>query len=215
MTIALKKMTFGCLLCAGLAFSAPSQAATQLITNGGFETGDYSGWQLTGDESAGDGTPVGFHNGVAASGQSIDGEAPINAHSGNDYFYFGNAYSDATLTQSINTTAGQKYDFSFYVDVLPGATPNDLNVKFGNDTVYSGQNLTTNGWQLFNYQVAATGPTTTVSFGAYNNPTNNFLDDVSVIKAVPEASTMVTFAMLLAAGSLMLIRRRRQSARIE
>lgn len=76
-----------------MLFLAQSANAQNLITNGGFETGGLTGWELTG-------------NAYVIDQNTSDGIYTLN-------FNGGNVPVNAVLTQSFNTIPGQRYLFSF------------------------------------------------------------------------------------------------------
>jgi hypothetical protein len=119
-----------------------------LVVNGGFETGDFTGWTTTGDYT---------FNGVASSGYAF------GAQSGTYFAFLGNFSPDDTLSQTLATTAGQTYQLSFYL-AGDGATPNDFSATVGNTTVFSQTNIPYQDYQQFTSTFTATSSSTSLSF---------------------------------------------------
>ena len=102
-----------------LAFATPS-AAQELVTNGGFETGNFSGFTQTGNIT---------FNGVGAG----------TGTSGSFGAFFGAVGSTGGITQSLATSAGQSYLIGFDL-ANDGGTPNFYDVLFGGVSLFSATN---------------------------------------------------------------------------
>ena len=187
------------LLLAGLAAPRPAQA--QLVANGGFETGDFTGWTVGGNANQG-----------AASDTFVFG----GPHLGDYAAWLGTPTSDGTLSQDIATAANEKYTISYFLSVdadpINGSTPNDFSASFGGQPLFSGTDLMVTqlaprfydpaDYTEYTFSAVATGPTSTLLFGFRDDNSEFRLDDVSVTDAgpVPEASTTVSLGLLLALG---------------
>jgi hypothetical protein len=159
-------------------------ADSNLVTNGSFETGDFSGWTLSGDSSF-----VGVCNVSTCPG----GFAPQD---GNFAGYFGPVGDTATISQNIATTPGDSYSLSFYLANPEGGTPNYFAVTFGTSTFSFSNFGVAFGWQQFTLTTLATSDQTPLSFTFRNDPSYWFLDNVSVQPSggtVPEPGTLVLF----------------------
>ena len=197
-------------LALGLA-TVPARA--NLVANGGFETGDFTGWTLTG----------------TGGGVAIDNTA---AHSGSydAAFALASGGTTSTLSQSIATTAGQSYSLSFWLLDQASPSGNDtMNVTFGGFTdavLWSG--LNTNSYANVQLTVPGsdiTGSSTTLAFQASIDPNPSGvpgvggpggpfnLDDI-LLTANTAAAPEPPAAWLLAVGvaALGLAARRRRSA---
>lgn len=175
------------LLVAGL------QARADQIVNGGFETGDFTGW--TADANS-------FPMYIVTS--------PV--HSGTYAAQIaGYSYDPDTLSQTVSTVSGQKYELEAWVyQVLAGPTIS-LDVTWDGTTVYSQLNpIVGDAYQEFSATVTGTGSDTLV-FTSANDPAYTYLDDVSLnASAVPEPGSL----SLLALGAAALLRKRfRRGAR--
>ena len=173
--------------------AAISAGAAELVTNGSFETGDFSGWTAFGDMSA-----TGVTNTCFDAGCPSDGA---------DLAYFGQIYGVGGISQTLATGAGL-YDISFDLS-------NDNGAFFSAD--FGGANLLLNppGEGVTHYSftnVAASGPTT-LSFSFFNPPAFYTLDAVSVTAGVPEpASWALMIGGFFGLGATLRSARRRTAA---
>jgi hypothetical protein len=159
--------------------------AGNLVTNGGFETGDFTGWTLTGDTTL---------TGVCSVNTCPGGFAP---QEGNFAAYFGPVGDTATISQQLATTPGQQYTLSFWLANPVGGTPNYFSVVFGT-AQFTLQNFgVAFGWQQFLLTDTASSSSTTLSFTFRNDPAYWFLDNVVVNAGgqgtTPEPGTLVLF----------------------
>jgi hypothetical protein len=153
-----------------------------LITNGGFETGDFSGW-TTGANS--------FPQNIVMS--------PV--HSGSFAAQIaGFSTNPNTLSQVVTTSAGQAYDLTFWRSLTGNTPTQSLTVSWDGVQVFSELNPNAQPYQQFSVTVVGTS-SDTLLFTSANDPGLTYLDDVSLTPTVvPEASTM----MLLGSGLICL-----------
>ncbi|HVT14308.1 MAG TPA: PEP-CTERM sorting domain-containing protein [Fimbriimonadaceae bacterium] len=183
------------LLFVGMAAAFASVAFGQeLVVNGGFETGDLTGWTEA-------------HTG------SFSGVRTSFPHSGQFEAYFGAlSQSDAEdFYQDIATTVGTSYHVSFWAfDQDPSATTENLLVTFGSNTVFNGipqrGTTTTANYAQYSGDFVATSTSTRLEVNGFEQSWYINADDFSVqANAVPEPASMAVLGL----GALALIRRRR------
>lgn len=137
-----------------------------LIQNCGFETGTPAPWALF--------DPTGF---TAVSSN------PVYAHTGNWGLFSGPVELLGSVSQTIPTTVGGGYMFSFWLrnGAPVGGTPNQWRVSFGGQVLAGATDAPDFGYTQFTYCTMASGLTTEVKFEFRQDPSFFGLDDVVVI----------------------------------
>jgi hypothetical protein len=177
-----------------LLLAAEGRARADLIVNGGFESGDFTGW-TTGAISY----PEYIVTSPVHSGQYA---AQIAGYS----------YGPDTLSQTITTTTvGQHYDLSFWRYVGGGGPTELLNVYWDGQQVYSELNPGARPYEQISVDVVGTG-SDTVLFQCANDPDFTYLDDISLnpsVTAAPEPGslTLLGIAGICLAGGAIRSRR--------
>lgn len=199
------------ILLASLATVAPALASAQIVSNGGFESGN-AGWTFAANDC---GNAAGNPNaGPSYTGTTTAAGTYARPHSGAYDLWMGAAGCTPSVSQALTTTAGQTYLLDFWAKVNGALNhvPNQLKVTFNSSTLLS-QQMSDTTWQHLAFNVTALGRDQIV-FAASNIYGGTEIDDVSLthVAVTPEPRTPV----LLATGLLGLVpalRRRRRDER--
>jgi hypothetical protein len=164
---------------AGLAMCvAPAQAGPNILVNGGFETGNFSGWTPVGDQT---------FNGVQCGG----------AFEGNCQAFFGPVGTTGGISQQVTYGAGLPIHVLFWASFDGGVTSSfDATL----DGIHFDAFPLTNpaaGAQHYHFGlVSTTGGTHTLQFLFRDDPGFLFLDAVQL--QIPEPATLALLGMGLA-----------------
>ena len=185
----LHSFSVGALLVAGTVHAA----APNLLQNGSFETGSFSGWTaVLGDTTT-------FVDGSASTGRRYD-----QATDGRWLAFFGSTRADggAAISQTFATTAGGSYRLSFDLANSNGGSPaaNAFSAAIGTNVLVGLSQLGEQDYLRYSAAFTATAAATTLTLAGFNDLSYLELDNV-VIAAVPEPET----AMLCLVGLLALV----------
>src|SRR5439155_18541489 len=126
----------------GSAIAVPCGSISgNLVTNCGFETGDFTGWTVS----------------PAPSGSNFGGGSGFS-HSGSFAAFFeGDGPADDTITQSLTTTLGGLYTVKFWLAHSVSSSNNHFNASLNGATLLEESNLGFLGYTEFTPSVIGTG----------------------------------------------------------
>jgi PEP-CTERM motif len=165
--------------CAAL-FMLPGVASADIVYNGGFETGDFTGWILSGNPIPGD----------------VDSSLP---HSG---LYEANLFAAGSLgylEQFLPTTPGTLYNLAYFLN-SDGGTPNEFLAQLNGTMLIDQTNIPSRNYTQYSFSFQATSTSTDLKFGFRDDPGSLHLDDVSVTP-VPEPASMWLGVLMIGAAA--------------
>jgi hypothetical protein len=173
-----KKIPTWLFLVVALLWQASDGRAQNIVTNGGFETGNFFGWSTNVDDDSG----------------QIIGPAAHSGSFGADFsetIFEGDSGSVDEMTQTLSTQAGASYILSFWADGVQrssmGANWNGESLLTNSIFYYPYFSALTPGWTNFQFVVQATGSSTVLRFDFKCDPGQpgftslTYLDDVGVL----------------------------------
>ena len=183
------------LAAAAILAPASAHAGVNLLTNGGFETGDFTAW----DE-------FDIYDFTFVQSGDFDSLAPR----GGQYQALLGAVRNGELSQDLETPVGATYRLSFDL-ANEQAGENGFFVGFGAQHDFVCLHCDAFGYRRFSYDTQSLFPFSEVVFDFFNAPSYFHLDNVSVIRlpnGVPEPGPWALMIVGFGAAGAMLRRNR-------
>ena len=172
------------------ASCASSSAWADLVQNGGFETGDFTGWTVNPDANNTWRVESDFFGITPFAGSFFASDGCVNAAC-----ITGTPAQQSSLSQTLATTAGQAYNLNFRFTTGGNGVPNELDVLWNGSSVLDlgpgGTLGPINSYTLFSVpNLTATSNSTVLTFLGWQDPGWDGLDNVSV-NPLPEPSVSI------------------------
>jgi hypothetical protein len=150
-------------------------AGQSMVENGGFETGDFSGWTLQGNTIIYDT----IYNAVEGLGSGFD-----VIYSGNYGAFLGDGQL-ASLSQTLATVPGQLYLLSLWLDNPTKGAGQQFRLNWNTNalattTLFSIASPPAFGWTNLQFLVLSAGTNTTLQLQAENDASYFGVDDINV-----------------------------------
>ena len=191
------------------AGGAQSRQFSLWAGNGGFETGDFTDWVLSGDATE--------NLAVSLDATQFNGQSTISGiddllfvHSGLYGAILAQSSTVGSLSQTLPTRAGQPYVLSFWLDNPATGSPNQFRVSWDGNTLFERSNMAAFTWTNLQFTVRATGTNTVLRFDFHHARNALGLDDISVqpleismpsIQSVTQADGALTFTWSATPGA--------------
>jgi len=158
-----------------------------IVVNGGFETGDFTGWTLVGNTIY----RQSIFN-VVTTDNGIYPPVDI-VHSGNYGAFLGQGGYLATLSQTLPTISNQLYQVSFWLDNPEAGDPQQFIASWDGAELVSLFDPGVLTWTNFQFLVTAADTNVDLQFSERNDPNYFGFDDVSVTPVPPLDFEAVNF----------------------
>jgi hypothetical protein len=148
------------------------------IINGGFDTGDFTGWTVSS---------------IQPNNGSLEVVNMSNyVHSGSSGAALGASGSLGSIYQYVPTWPGGKYLLSLWLHSPDGQTPNQFQVLWNGTLLYSANNLPAGPWTNLQFAVSAVSSRALLMIRGRDDPSALAMDDISLVSTTPPALQNVT-----------------------
>lgn len=152
------------------------EVGQSIVVNGGFETGDFTGWTLMGDT-------ITYHN--VCNIVATDADYPGVVHTGDYGAFLGEIGYAASLSQALPTVPGQIYLVSFWLDNVQAGGGQTFSAFWNNTNYIDLESPSDFTWSNFQFVVTAETTNDVLEFFAENDANYFGFDDVTVTPVPP------------------------------